>query len=80
MLFVAFIQDENNPLLCTFSFASLWAVFSLGTCRGNLKHDLDDFSCRTEIPVLLVTVHMTVMYIYRLSLDFEKAQNFLATT
>lgn len=42
MLFVAFIQDENNPLLCTFSFASLWAVFSLGTYRGNLKHDLDE--------------------------------------
>lgn len=37
-----------------------------------------DFSYSTEILVLLVTVHMTVMYIYRLSLDFEKAQNFLA--
>lgn len=23
----------------SFSFASLWAVFSLGTCRGNLEHD-----------------------------------------
>lgn len=62
MLFVAFLPNEQEiHCTSTFNFASLWAVLSLGACRGNLKHNLD-FSCNAEIQLLLVSLHATFTY------------------
>lgn len=62
MLFVAFVPNEQEiHCTCTFNFASLWATFSLGACRGKLKHNLD-FSCNAEIQLLMVSVRTTFTY------------------
>lgn len=62
MLFVAFIPNEQEiHCTCTFNFASLWAMFSLGACRGILRHNLD-FSCNAEVQLLLVTTSVTFTY------------------